>query len=185
MNIQFYQAIRRYIYSCVPVLLIAVLTTLSGCGGSTEKIPDVSNVKVTLQTWRFDKDLYSIDTNHLADGLKKLAAIYPDFINYYLDTIREYGIHGNYNDTVKGIREDLRIDLTYKDFRGLEDTIMKCYPDSRETDEILTRGFRFMKYYFPDYTVPRIIYVNMGLSKWPTFPIDSTTYRIGLDMFLG
>jgi hypothetical protein len=158
---------------------------LFGCNNANENVPNVSNINISLQTWRFDKDLYSIDTNHIAEGLKKLQVKYPDFLNYYLDTIREYGIHGNYNDTVKGIRQDLKIDLTFKDFKELEDTIFKDYPDSKETDATLTTAFRFMKYYFPDYAIPRIIYLNMGLSKWPTFPVDTTTYCIGLDMFLG
>jgi hypothetical protein len=176
-----YTSISRYLY----ITTIFSYFLLTSCNNSGEKIPDVSNIKVSLQTWRFDKDLYSIDTNHIADGLKKLLTEYPDFLNYYLDTIREYGIYGNYNDTVKGIREDLRTDLTFKDFRGLEDTIFKYYPDSKETDATLTDGFKYMKYYMPDYAVPRIIYLNMGLSKWPTFPIDNTTFCIGLDMFLG
>ena len=166
------------------ILSLLFFVLLNGCK-SNDDTPDVSNIKISLQTWRFDKDLYAIDTNHIADGLKKLLVKYPDFLNYYLDTIREYGIHGNYNDTVKGIREDLKIDLTFKDFKDLEDTIFRYYPDSRETDATLTTAFRFMKYYFPDYAVPRIIYLNMGLSKWPTFPVDTTTYCIGLDMFLG
>ncbi len=56
---------------------------------------------------------------------------------------------------------------------------------SKETDETLTEAFRFMKYYIPNYHVPKVIYLNMGLSKWPAFPLDSNTLCIGLDMFLG
>lgn len=164
-----------------------VLTGISfgGCKNSNENIPDVSNIKVSLQTSRFDQDLYAIDTNHVAEGLKKLYTKYPDFLNYYLDTIMAYGIHGNYSDTTQGVREGLRVFLTYKDFTGLQDTINKYYPDSKETDKALTDGFRFMKYYFPNFQEPRIFYVNMGLSNWASFPVDNGTLCIGLDMFLG
>lgn len=157
---------------------------LQGCGNNNDT-PDISNIKLTLQTSRFDKDLYAIDTNHIADGLKQLKIKYPDFLDYYLDTLHEYGIHGNYNDTVTGIRRDVHLDLTFKDFVNLEDTIIKYYPDKSKTDEELTTGFRYVKHYFPDATIPRIIYLNMGLSNWATFPVDANTMCVGLDMFLG
>ena len=158
---------------------------LSSCNDSGEKIPDVSNIKISLQTYRFDLDLYAIDTNNIGVGLQKLKTKYPDFLNYFLDTVMAYNINGNYSDTVKGIREGLKPFLTFKDFKGLEDAIKTQYPDSKETDADLTDAFRFMKYYFPDYTVPCVIYLDMGLSNWPSFPLDRTTLCIGLDMFLG
>jgi hypothetical protein len=166
---------------------------LYSCNNTNEKIPDVSNINVSLQTSRFDLDLYAIDTNHIGEGLQKLKVKYPDFLNYFLDTVMAYGINGNYSDTTKGVREGLRPFLCFKDFKGLEDTIKKYYPDSKETDkqtcseldEPITDAFRFMKYYFPACQAPRIIYLNMGLSNWPSFPLDKTTFCIGLDMFLG
>ena len=163
---------------------LLIFLFLNSCN-QAEKLPDVSNIKVDLKTYRFDLDLYAIDTNHIAEGLQKLLVKYPDFLNYYLDTVKEYHIHGNFNDTVKGIREDVKLDLTFKDFVQLEDTIKKDYPDNKDIDGELTNGFRYLKYYFPDAAVPRIIYLDMGLSKWPTFPVDNNTLCIGLDMFLG
>ena len=168
-------------------LLIAILPLflLGSCGNPAEVIPDVSNIKVSLDTRRFDQDLYAIDTNHIGEGLQKLSAKYPDFLNYFLDTTMAYGINGNYNDTAKGIREGLKPFLSYKDFVDLEDSINKHYPDTKEVDAMLTDGFRYMKYYLPDYRLPKIIYLNMGLSKWPSFPLDQSTLCIGLDMVLG
>jgi len=167
------------------ILLFFISLFLNSCNDTGEKIPDVSNINVTLKTYRFDLDLYAIDTNHIGEGLQTLKVKYPDFLNYFLDTVMAYNINGNYSDTVKGIRDGLRPFLTFKDFKGLEDTIKKHYPDSKETDAALTEAFRFMKYYLPDYQAPRVIYLDMGLSNWPSFPLDKTTFCIGLDMFLG
>ena len=167
------------------VAIFPVLFFLGSCNNPNEEIPDVSKIKVSLDTRRFDRDLYAIDTNHIGEGLQKLLDKYPDFLNYFLDTAMAYGIHGNYNDTTAGIREGLKPFLTYKDFVMLEDSIKRQYPDSKETDAELTDGFRYMKYYLPDYQLPKIIYVNMGLSKWSSFPLDPQTMCIGLDMFLG
>ena len=165
--------------------LLTLLFFFFGCSGPSEKIPDVSNIKINMQTWRFDKDLYAIDTNHIAAGLQQLKAKYPGFLDYYLDTIRAYGIHGNFNDTVTGIRSELKVDLTYKDFTQLQAAIIKEFPDKSETDKQLEDGFRLLKYYIPSYEIPSIYYLNMGLTQWPTFPVDKSTLCIGLDMFLG
>jgi hypothetical protein len=166
-------------------LLIFIACFTAGSCNNSDKTPDVSGIKINLRTARFDKDLYAIDTSHVAEGLQQLLAKYPDFLNYYLDTVMAYNIRGNYNDTVRGIREGLRADLTEKGHIALEDTILKYYPNNKDIDEKLTDAFRFLKYYFPAYPVPKIIYLNMGLSNWPAFQLDSTTFCIGLDMFLG
>ena len=165
--------------------LIAIAVFIISCNNNTDKVPDTSNIHVTLETYRFDKDLFALDTNHIADGLIVLNKKYPDFLNYFLDTVMAYGIHGNFSDTTAGIKNGLRIFLTYKDFANLQDTINKYYHENKDINETLTLGFKTMKYYFPKYHVPKIIYLNMGLSNWPSFPLDTTTICIGLDMFLG
>ncbi len=166
-------------------LIGCLVFVLAGCGNPSENIPDTSAIEVKLDTRRFDKDLYAIDSNNIEAGLRSLAEQYPNFLNYFLDTVMAYGLYGNFSDTVPGIRDGFRPFLTYKDFVELEAEIQKKYPDTKSENEQLLRGFKLMKYYFPDYKVPRIIYLNMGLSNWASFPIDSNTLCIGLDMFLG
>ena len=156
---------------------------LTSCSSTNQ--PDTSAIKIDLHTYRFDLDLYKIDTNNVAKGLQQLHAKYPDFLNYYLDTLMAYRINGNYSDSAIGVREGLRTDLTEKGHIGLEDTIKKYFPDNKDIDKALTDGFKLMKYYIPSYDVPKIIYLNMGLSNWPSFMVDQYTFCIGLDMFLG
>lgn len=169
------------------LLIVAALLGLMASHGcrDTTKEPDVSKVEVKMNTSRFDLDLYSLDTNRLAEGLTKLKTKYPDFLDYFLDTLMAYNIRGNYNDTVGGIREGLKQFLTFKDFVLLEDTVKAHFPNTNETDKQLQEGFRRMKYYFPDFNEPKVIYLNLGLSKWPSFPLDKSTLCVALDMFLG
>jgi hypothetical protein len=167
-------------------LLAAILfPILSISCTDTKKTADVSDIQLTLNTRRFDLDLFALDTNNLSKGLVELAGKYPNFLNYYLDTVMAYGIRGNYSDTVKGIREGLRVFLTYKDFVALEDSVKAHYPDTKDVDAELVGGFKVVKKYVPKMAVPKIVYLNMGLSNWPSFPIDTATMCIGLDMFLG
>ena len=173
-----------YVRSGLLLLTCCIILVFSACSNDN-KTPDVKNVQVKLHTERFDTDLFSIDTNHVGAGLKELLKKYPDFLNYFLDTVMAYEIHGNYDDSVGGVRDGLRMFLTYKDFVNLEDSIKYHYPDTHEIDAALTDAFKFMKYYFPSAATPKILYLNMGLSKWPSFPIDTSTICVGLDMFLG
>jgi hypothetical protein len=158
---------------------------LGSCGNSTEKTPDVSNIKISLQTQRFDKDFSSIDTNHIEESLQKMHTKYPDFLNYYLDTFETFGFHGNYSNSAIAAQDTLKKFFTIKDFADLEDSVNKHYPDSKAIDAALTKGFQFMKYYFPNYAIPKILYINSYLSNFPTFPWDKSTICISLDHFLG
>jgi hypothetical protein len=157
---------------------------LWSCGGS-EKIPDVKNIKIELQSQRLDKDLAALDTNKLPQELLTLKAKYPDFLDFYLDTLMGFGIMGNYADTSKAIQLGLRGFLSQKDYRGVFDTVAVHFPDTKDEETALIDGFRFMKYYYPGYKVPKIIYVVSGLANWGAFTIGSNTLGIGLDMFLG
>ena len=164
-------------------MLVGAMTLFSCKGGNNE--PDVSKVDVKLESYRFDLDLYALDTNRIGEGLQKMKAKYPNFLDYFLDTLMAYNIHGNYNDTVAGIREGLKPFLNYKDFVDLENSIKEQYPNTKEQDKQLTEGFKRMKYYFSNFNVPKVIYLNLGLSKWPAFPLDTSTLCIALDMFFG
>lgn len=175
--------LRRITFACC---IAAFSWLLAGCGNDAANVPDTSGIKVELKTQRFDLDLYALDTANMGAGLTQLRAKYPDFLDYFLDTLMAYGIHGDYNnDTLTGLRDGLKPFLTHKDYVELENYIKKQYPDTKKQDEQLTNGFKLLKYYYPSYKVPRIVYLNMGLSKWTSFLVDSSTQCVGLDMFLG
>lgn len=165
-------------------LLVLPAMLLFSCS-SREKVPDVSGIKVDLQTQRFDRDLVAIDTNNLTTGLAKLHEKYPQFLNFYLDTLMGFDIKGNYADTSMGIKQGLHAFLTQKDYRGVFDTVEKHYPNTDGINQSLTKGFQFMKYYFPNYQVPRVIYIVTGLNNWGAFTYNDDVLGIGLDMFLG
>lgn len=173
----------RNIFQLFIAVMIAVIA-FSACN-SGEKLPDVSNIKVNPHTKRLDRDLAALDTNALAAGLQQLHKKYPEFLDFFLDTLMGFEIKGNYVDTSTGIQHGLKTFLTYKDYKGLLDTVAKHYPDTKETDEQLTKGFQYMKYYFPNYQVPQVIYMVSWLNNWGAFTFGDTTLGIGLDMFLG
>jgi hypothetical protein len=175
--------IKRNSILCIALLAMVTINLLS-CGEGVEK-PDVSDVKVNLSTRRLDKDLYRIDTSKIGAGLQQLNSKYPDFLNFYLDTLLGFGVHGNFSDTAAPVRFGVKGFLTHKDYRGLYDTIVKHFPDTKDIDEELTGGFKYVKHYFPSYQVPKIIYLTSGLNNWGAFTYGDNILGIGLDMFLG
>lgn len=168
----------------ISVTILAVLLFQFSCSEQPQH-PDVSNVSIELKTARLDRDLAAIDTNHVAEGLQQLQPKYPSFLDFYLDTLMGFGIQGHYDSTERGIKLGLRPFLAHKDIRGLFDTVAQHFPDTRSIDEALTEGFRYMKHYYPSFTVPKVIYLITGLNQWSVFTVDSTILGVGLDMYLG
>jgi hypothetical protein len=162
------------------LILLTGIVALAACN-SPQKTPDVSNIPVSLQTFRFDRDLYHTDTNHIASGMQILAGQYPNFLNFYLDTLLGLGIHGHFTDHDTFLHEL----LTNKDYRALYDTIQSHFPEAEPQQKELISGFRYLKYYFPNHTIPTIIYFSSQLNKFSAITLDSNIVGIGLDMFLG
>lgn len=170
----------------IALLFSCAILVLCSCGDTKKaSVPDTKDISLSLTTVRLDQELYAIDTNHIADGLQKLANKYPDFMNFYLDTVMGFGVMGHYSDTTRAIKEAIHEVLTYKDYVNLQDTINKYYPNTKELDAQLTQGFKLLKHYIPACNVPKIYYLNKLLSKETCFVVDSSTACICLDMFLG
>lgn len=166
------------------LIAVLLLVTLNSCNNGGESKPDVSKVEVKLNSRRFDHDMAAIDTNHIGAGLQALSTKYPDFLNFYLDTLMGLGIQGNFSDSNPGIQKGMRTFLTYKDYRDLFDTINKHFPDTKELDEQLAGGFKYAKHYFPAFKEPKVIYITSLLNKYGAFTYGDIL-GIGLDMFLG
>jgi len=174
----------KYVNNLLAAFFVFILL-MPACKSPTEKAPDVSAISVNLLSQRLDIDMYAIDTNHIGNGLQQLEKKYPDFLDFYLDTIMAFAVNRNFADTAKSIREAVHEYITYKDYVHLEDTIRKYYPDTKETDQELSEAFKYLKHYFPTYHEPRIIYINDILLGRTSFFVDTSIACVCLDMFLG
>ncbi len=169
----------------VPFFVIALFVLPMASCRNESGAPDVSEVKVALDTRRFDLDLASIDTANISRGLGNLQRKYPDFLDFWLDELMQFGVQGDYSETSPGVREHLRQFLTYKDFRGLFDTVAIHFPDTKVIDEPVRKGFQYYLHYYPGRSVPRIVYFVSGLNNWSVVTVDTAIVAIGLDMYLG
>lgn len=163
-------------------LLMIIAVLLASCNGK-DKIPDVSGVKVNIQSYRFDRDIAAIDTNNVGAALVQLHEKYPAFLDFFLDTLMGFNIRGNYSNDNPVIKVGLKHYLSYKDYRGLFDTVAKHYPDTKDIDEQLAKGFQYMKYYIPATQEPKVVYMVTWLNNWAAITYGNIV-GIGLDMFL-
>ncbi len=176
----------RYLAKATYAIIGATLVAaINGCGDHKPNVPDTKGIKIDFVSHRFEQDLFSLDTNQLGVGLMKLKEKYPRFLDYFLDTLMAYDIHGNYSDTVDGVKNGLKPFLSFKDYRDLQDSIAAHYANLRSVDGELSTAFKLLKMYLPERKVPEVYYLNLGLSRWPSFPVDSNTQCVALDMFLG
>ena len=73
-------------------LFLLLAASLSACKNN-KGIPDVSNIKVEIAIERFDQSFFSIDTNDIPAGLKKVQELHPAFYSDFMQEI--LGVNGS------------------------------------------------------------------------------------------
>ncbi len=73
------------------VLFILVTVFLFNYCDTAGKRPDVQILKEPLHIYRFDKELFTLDTTHLLDQAAELHERYPQFFNLYTEGIIQIG----------------------------------------------------------------------------------------------
>lgn len=137
--------------------------------------PNVSNIHIDVKISRFDQDLYagkSRDIKQTDSALKKkYGSFYEDFAHRMVGT-PEY--------TTEKIANMMYKDQAYTDLQKEVDSVFK---DLTPFDKEITQTFKYIKYYYPNARVPRLIYFVSGFAVQT--PIGDDYLGIGLDMFLG
>ncbi len=156
------------------VLFIVLIST--GCNSNRLNV-DVSKIKVELEVLRMDEDLFENKLN-----------TYPEFNQKYKYFLQDYafGILGfEGNDTA--VFEQLMLYKTDMNTRKIYDAVKNQFVDFKLQKEELTQAYKYVKYYFPDIKIPKIItYTGFrdGFSLYIN-PIGEGYIGIATDMYLG
>ncbi|MGH2552204.1 MAG: hypothetical protein ACRDEB_00715 [Chitinophagaceae bacterium] len=146
--------------------------------GNKKGIPDVSKIKVVIPIERFDQSFFSIDTNHIQDGLRKVQQKHPDF---YFDFMREIlGVSGSDTslNTLLVTREFLR------GYLPIYDTLQLIYSKTNKLQKELENGFQFVTYYFPEYKTGKAV-LFVGPFDAPGVAATHSGIAIGLQQYAG
>jgi hypothetical protein len=157
------------------IYLFAIIVLLSACGGDASK-PDVSDIKVDLSVERFEQSLFKIDTTNIGQGLAGLRKAYPTFFPVYMQNILQL----NPMDTAT--YPVLRNILT--SYRPIYDSLEEKYRDLGWLKRDLTEGFQYVKHYYPQYRVPRILTFIATLDA-PGVVLTPEHLGIGLHQYAG
>jgi len=172
----------KKLYGKLSFLFLLSIVVFTSCGNDNNNAPNVNDVKVDYTSHAFYKDFAALDVNKMSEGLNTLKAKYPEFLDFYLDTLAGFGFNYQYSDTNQFLKDF----LTHKDFRGLLDTVNKAFTDTKETDKNLKLSFQYIKHYDSSFSLPtHVYYFVSGLNGFTAVYQNEKNIGIGLDLFLG
>ena len=168
LTLPFIIAMTRFYLFTIFVLLIA-------CKNGKNK-PDVSDIKVDLRIERFEQAFFKIDTNNIPAGLADLrngfARFYPVFMR---DILQLNPMDTNSFGIIKALAGN---------YRPINDSIQKKYKNLDWLKDELTKGFKYVKHYFPDYRVPGVI-TFIATFDAPGIILTQDHLGIGLHQYAG
>ena len=134
------------------------VTFLFSCKNGKD-IPDVSGIKVNLESRRFEQDFFGIDTNNVAASLQQVLKKYPHFTPDFVANILGLDMDSL---LIPFNPQDKAVSLFIKDYTHIKDSSDKLFKDfSKENDEI-KKALQFVKYYFPEYKIPTSVVTFVG-----------------------
>lgn len=131
------------------IFFLASTIILTSCSNDDNDAPDVSGIRVDLDVQRFDEDFFSIDTNAIEPSINRLNEKYPTLLPIYLENII-------------GVVDAEGIRTYYRLYKPVYDTSQVIYKDFGGIEKDIEQAYRYVKYYFPDYQVPKSIVPVLG-----------------------
>ena len=164
------------------LLSFTSLVLLVGCGPKDKKFVDVGEVQVDLDTVRYERLVWSLDTAHLLDDLADLRARDTALFDLYFVRLMNFGPLA---DTAGPMSWMVRRYLSNPADQALHDTVQAHFPGIGPQVEAVRTGLRHVRYHLPDLPLPRrLATVTTGFG-WKAVTLDTMALVIGLDMYLG
>jgi gliding motility-associated lipoprotein GldB len=147
-------------------------------GCNQDKKVDTSNINLTIDVQRFDQELSQIKPSELMQKLPALKKKYGVFYDDYFEKILSVGSTKDtaYYDVVRQVLRG----APFQDLQHESDSVYKNLDAQKPEFE---EAFKYIKYYYPNYRVPKIITYISGFQVQT--PIGADYVGVGLDMFLG
>ena len=160
------------------LISLAIVTVFFSCNNS-DGTPDVSNIEIKLNTKRFDKELFSLDSNQMVLQLDPLIAKYPSFGENFLISILGADPKWNTDTTANYVKEFIAA------YRPIYDTAEKIFSDFSPYENEIKSSLQFLKYYFPIYKTPEKIITYIGPLDGYGDILSEDAIIIGLQHHLG
>lgn len=137
----------------------------------------MSGIKVEVDIKRFDQDFFAADTTKVEEHLDTLQKKYPSFLTDFLYNILAV--------TPQPDSAVTKVKMFLNDYRLIYDSAQQNFASMEETKKQITRGFQFVKYYFPEYKLPQHIITFIGPVEGYANVITTEGLAVGLQLYLG
>jgi hypothetical protein len=121
-----------------------------------DKTPDVSNIKVELNSMHFEKDLFTLDTANFTANLDILLAKYPSFGENFLATILNADPKWSADSAADYVLGFITA------YRQVYDTAQIVFKDFTPYEKDIKQGLQYVKYYFPEVNIPMRVITYIG-----------------------
>lgn len=157
------------------ILWVAFIFLFFSC--KNENIPDVSSIEVQLEVSRFEQDFFAVDTNLIIHALDKLQLKYPSFLMDYMYNI--LALSPPVDSAAQRLKQFIH------DYKPVYDTSQVVFPDLNKTKEEIKQGFQFVKFYFPEYQLPKKLITFIGPVEGYANVLTAEGLAVGLQLYLG
>jgi gliding motility-associated lipoprotein GldB len=162
----------KHIIKVLSIVLLISSAFISCKDKKCIKAPDVSGVDITVNIERLDKILYKIPTKN---DLEKILIDNPAFADQFL-LLSDYPMPGVLVDRYFNLLNAENIDSLFYE-------VDKAFGDLEDIRLQFEDAFKYLKYYYPDFNVPKIKTVVTGIAN--DLYISDSLIIIGLDFYLG
>lgn len=168
---------------CLPIFVgiainfISCQTGEKKSGQPTEQDKNVEQT-VRLKVNRFERDLFSVSPDSVAEAVSSLKTSYGPFLEIFANRIINIGntTRPDFARNLKSFITDQYMYLTYK-------KVMEVYPDFNLQTKELEIAFQRYKKLFPEKDIPHIYTMISGYNQ--SIVTADTVLGISLDKYLG
>lgn len=137
--------------------------------------PNVSDIDVKISIKRFDQDLFKLKED---PKLEKFKMEYKEFLSLYSNKVIGLG-DINTPDYMDYLNQFLYDSIISE----LSQEVFTVFPDMLKKEAELTKAFKYLKYYFPNYRIPQIYTQISGFNQ--SIVVAKDIIGISLDKYLG
>ncbi|MEJ7676935.1 MAG: hypothetical protein WKG06_03480 [Segetibacter sp.] len=129
---------------------------------------------------RFEKDFFSVDTNHIDRSLQQLHQKYPSFLQDFVFNILALPAQPD-----SSLVAEQEVKAFIRSYIILKDSADKLFTDVNAIQKEVRRGLQFVKHYFPAYKLPLKLITFIGPINSYGNILTTDALAVGLQLYMG
>jgi len=160
------------------IFLITVLITVVSCNKSNRFKIDTNQNRFEVKIHQFDKELLTLDTSKIKEGVKSLYVRYPSFMPAFVSEV----LDTTATDTATASNLIYKY-LTDTTFTLVNKKALELFSNVSDIEKQITDAFTYIHYYFPEVKLPEVYFYVSGFNR--SIMMSNKFIGIGTDFYLG